>query len=320
MLFACCACQLVLADRVDYSWCPKCGGPVDWVDRREPLWVCASCEVLVTAGGQCGCGRLLKRLLVPAVAAGPTVPPPISFATARRIFIGFAMVWLALALPARAHEPWVQVLLFAARIAGVACIAVIASSSAAIRELARDRKTRILHGLEHATIKLLERRDLEVRSGCTFDGFFVLDVEHDGRWWERLDEVRDAATEAIARIRAGEHKLAYDRRCGTSLLVAGLVVAVAITAVWIAALVLGWPDEIVMSATIGALGIAMLSARTLGLAAQRVLTVSTELASARVIEVTRRALADASGLELTVAIDVVPRARGGAEAVAPLGG
>ena len=33
MTFACRTCQLVLHDGVDYTWCPKCNGTVDWIEH-----------------------------------------------------------------------------------------------------------------------------------------------------------------------------------------------------------------------------------------------------------------------------------------------
>jgi len=321
--FVCVGCALVLDDLVDYSWCPRCNKPVDWIEPGVSPWVCRKCDVLVAdspAVSSCSCGRQLMRLDPPSTEVGSRHTVSL-IATVRRLGAAVLATAITLALVDPRNERWVRPLLFVAQIASALRIAWNALLVAAVRDLLRDRKTRILHGLEHATIKVLEERGLTVRCGVTYTGFFVLDVDHDGRWWDRLDEVRDAAVDAVRRIIAGERGLAYDPRCGTSRLVATQLVAIAICGVGVSALVLGLRVPIVVTSTIAMLVAARLLAKPLGLWAQRVWTVSTALEAGRVTEVTRRPLADASALQLFVAIDVIPRKPNGpAAALSPLGG
>ncbi len=319
LTFACVPCALVLDDGVDYAWCPKCSGAVDWIDPTETTWICKRCDNLTSDAGACACGRMLVELPRPTSPRAASRAPLISFEAARRIYVGiFAAVVVTLLFDPRL-EPWLRLILFTAQLASLVWIGLAISGSRELRALIRDRETRIVHGLEHATINVLEQRGLTIRSGLTYQRWFVLEVDHDGRWWERVDEVRAAVTEAIARIRGGERQLAYHPRCGTSLLVATIVVAISIAAAGLVGLVLGLDVIEVAIATVIALAGARVFAKPLGLLAQQAWTVSTELASARVVEITRHAVADASGLELVVRLDVVACATGPAAAVSPIG-
>lgn len=78
------------------------------------------------------------------------------------------------------------------------------------------------HGLEHATIHVLSRSypgtSLIGRSDAR--GFFLYTSLP-------IEPVRDAVTEALDRMRAGEHRLAIHPNCGTNFLTAGLLATVA---------------------------------------------------------------------------------------------
>ncbi len=66
------------------------------------------------------------------------------------------------------------------------------------------------HGLEHATIHILNRRRYRL-SGRSSDGGFLLLGE------VPTEQVESAVAEALQRLQAGEHKLAVHPNCGTNL-------------------------------------------------------------------------------------------------------
>ena len=73
------------------------------------------------------------------------------------------------------------------------------------------------HALEHATLHVLGRlRPGRMLAGYSdLMGFWILgEVE--------IEDVQQAVEEALARLRAGEHKLAIQPNCGTNLAVSGL--------------------------------------------------------------------------------------------------
>jgi len=78
------------------------------------------------------------------------------------------------------------------------------------------------HGIEHATVHILTARDPSTRLIGRADttGFNIYgDVP--------TDALVSAAQEALARLQNGERALAVHPRCGTNLVVAGLLTAVA---------------------------------------------------------------------------------------------
>ncbi|MGF1505680.1 MAG: hypothetical protein GYB64_02980 [Chloroflexi bacterium] len=74
------------------------------------------------------------------------------------------------------------------------------------------RRTRRNHGLEHATIHMMQRSipDLRVIGRSDANGFWL---------WGDLptDKVEQAAHAALRRMRGGEHKLALHPNCGTNI-------------------------------------------------------------------------------------------------------
>jgi len=72
------------------------------------------------------------------------------------------------------------------------------------------------HGLEHATIHILNRRNYKF-SGRSSGGGFVLLGE------APTEEVESAVVEAMRRMKAGEHKLAVHPHCGTNLVTTGIL-------------------------------------------------------------------------------------------------
>lgn len=74
------------------------------------------------------------------------------------------------------------------------------------------------HGLEHATIHILNQRNYQL-SGRSSDGGFILlgDVP--------TEQVESAVSEALSRMKAGERKLAVHPNCGTNLVTTGFLAA-----------------------------------------------------------------------------------------------
>lgn len=84
------------------------------------------------------------------------------------------------------------------------------------------RRIRRNHGLEHGTIHLLSRRisNLRVVGRSDSRGFWLYgDIP--------TAEVREAAHDALNRMRAGEHKLAIHPNCGTNLVTMAMLSTVA---------------------------------------------------------------------------------------------
>lgn len=78
------------------------------------------------------------------------------------------------------------------------------------------------HGLEHATIHILSRRNnnLSLVGRSDWNGFTLYGPVDTA-------EVRHAATEALHRLRRGESELAVHPRCGTVLATTGLLTGLA---------------------------------------------------------------------------------------------
>jgi hypothetical protein len=262
MSFVCPRCDVVLHDGVDYTWCPSCSQPVDWVDPRglpptlpprPPRSSSAKPSGLVEAMSALTLTALLAQIVV--LALDP---------------IGFVFV--------------VPVLLAAVLGAGAFLITLLGSLGE-LAALARDHRTRVIHGLEHACLRLLERRGLGAGGGRTHDGFFEIEVANDGR--ASIEAVRQATFEAMTRLAAGDASLAFDPRCGTSLIVGiGLVSAVVVAAA-ITGLLAGVPVGILTAGTAAAGLLAWLGSRPLGLLVQRTFTVSTRFADAAVKRIVR---------------------------------
>lgn len=81
------------------------------------------------------------------------------------------------------------------------------------------RRTRRNHGLEHATIHVLGGKHYRL-SGRSDDAGFVLLGE------VPTEAVEAAVSEALRRMRGGEHSLAVHPNCGTNLLTTGFLTSV----------------------------------------------------------------------------------------------
>lgn len=324
--FACRVCRIVLHDGVDYTWCPRCNGEVDWIDGRYRVLTCTRCDLLVNKRlvehDACpNCTEPLTSISGPLGTDQPTAPSPQPLWAMTR-WIGLALIVLQaiLALFDPDAFPYLGPLLVFAQLGAFLVVAWLLVGSSELRAISTYHATRVIHGIEHATMNVLEERKVAVRSGLTSHGMFAIELPHDGTSYEHLEiTVRDAATDAISRIRFGEHTLAYDRRCGTSLLVGYALLAVAIIGAGIAALIVGAPSGLTFAFTVGAAFLAKALSGRAGLAAQRWLTVSTDFASAVVTHVEKRVSSDGDTLTAIVMIDVIPKPReSDIDAVAPI--
>jgi len=135
------------------------------------------------------------------------------------------------------------------------------------------------HALEHATVHLLSRRGpySQVMGRTTTDGFYIYGPVE-------TKEVAAAASEALARLQAGEHELAIHPRCGTNLAVAGLLAGLSSFLVWGGkGRRLTKLPRLLLAATI-----AVIAAQPLGLLVQERITTSTDLEEVAIKSVTRQ--------------------------------
>ncbi len=84
------------------------------------------------------------------------------------------------------------------------------------------RRVRRNHGLEHATIHVLSRKvkNLSMAGRSTMAGFYLYGNVS-------THEVEAAVSEALHRMRSGEHGLAIHPNCGTGLVTAGVLTSLA---------------------------------------------------------------------------------------------
>lgn len=131
------------------------------------------------------------------------------------------------------------------------------------------------HALEHATIVVLSKDHPDVRlSGVSFaSGFFVFgDV--------KTEDVRQAAAEALDRLRGREPELAIHERCGTNLAVAGMLTGLSAMTVARMRKPFNTFNNVVLASTA-----ALVLARPLGLLVQKYLTTRTPSATMRVARI-----------------------------------
>lgn len=83
-------------------------------------------------------------------------------------------------------------------------------------------RTRRNHGLEHATLRVLNQKFPQVSLGGISSPYgFVIAGN------VTTEDVAEAAVEALKRLRAGENELAYHPNCGTNFAVPGLFAGLA---------------------------------------------------------------------------------------------
>jgi hypothetical protein len=142
--------------------------------------------------------------------------------------------------------------------------------------IARIRRN---HALEHATIHVLTQRNpRRYLVGRTTTGGFYLFGEVE------IEEVAAAVSEALARLRRGEHDLAVHPRCGTNLATAGLLAGLFsfVAMSGRSKSRLAKLPQILLAATI-----AVIAAQPLGLALQKYVTTLPEVEGVTVEEITR---------------------------------
>jgi hypothetical protein len=273
MTYRCGACRIELCDGVDYASCPRCGRAVDWI----------------------------------AVEQTPTTSLPSVTRVSRAMLHVLLAAQVVLALVDPWAFPYLAGVTILIQLYALRALVEVALAPAAFYQLARDRRTRIVHGFEHATIALLDERGIAVTEGVSGPNGFSIMLPHEQRVFERLDVVEAAARAAIQRIGAGATALAYHDRCGTSWLIGNAVVSLVTVGLGVTAFILGVPPGLTFAATVIAIALAARGAVPLGRLAQRLWTVSTDFTAARVLSVTRHVTADASHVGFDVAIEVVPR-------------
>lgn len=148
-----------------------------------------------------------------------------------------------------------------------------------ILQLEPFRQIRQNHALEHATIHLLTRSDPSRHfvGRSTPRGFYI---------YGQVDTqaVADAASEALARLRAGESELAIHPRCGTGIATTGVLTGLAA----FATLGLRRKRRLAdLPALITATTLAALIAQPLGLIVQQQVTTDPDLEGVRIVRVER---------------------------------
>ena len=143
--------------------------------------------------------------------------------------------------------------------------------------IARIRRN---HALEHATIHVLTqhnpRRHLMGRT--TANGFYVYGEAE-------IEEVAAAVSEALARLRQGEHDLAVHPRCGTNLATAGVLAGLSSFVVMSGrskSRLVKLP-QVVLAATM-----AVIAAQPLGLALQKHVTTLADVEGVTIEGITRQ--------------------------------
>jgi hypothetical protein len=135
------------------------------------------------------------------------------------------------------------------------------------------------HAVEHATMHLLAQRQpyLNAVARTSLDGFYL---------YGSVDTktLADTTTEALGRLQAGQTELAIHPRCGTNLVVAGLLAGLAtFVVVGRSRARLSNLPRFLLAATL-----AVVVAQPLGLLVQEQITTSAEVAGVRVAQVTRQ--------------------------------
>lgn len=308
--FVCSACDVFLWDGVFYTYCPVCDLPVDWVDVSIPVWCCPTCDLMINEHRdeipRCGaCDLPLNRIVAlehpPAGEAAPEsktrtgrlsvlFDKAVEGLVAALLLLGFIGPLLSLAIDPQwrllALALAAPLLLIPITMAGL-FLWSLGSELRELRELVRNRRTRIIHGFEHAAAKILEADNQIVYGGVTRRGFFELHLYNQGSEKSQAAAMRKATNAAIRRIRAGERSLAYHPQCGTSMLVTATMVSLMALSSTAVGLMMELRPVTLLSLGGSYVALLLLGARPLGLLAQRFLTVSTDFRSARVLRVVR---------------------------------
>lgn len=247
-----------------YDYCPSCSTPVRTVPRHDPGPDEVEPSKSPPRAGHWRLGLLWVLMVAPVLSmalhpsframvlatAGPLVLVPVLF----------AVVFLY-AVRAQANE---------------------------LLALLRRRHVRVAHGLEHATLRVLEERGFEIYGGRTEGERFEIVVSDE----VRLRDVRSAFRAAVRRIRKGETTLAYDRRCGTSVLAGAFVASLVALVAGAAGLFTTLPLSVVVGMLVVFAIVLVPGIAPLGLLAQWTMTVSTRFAKAGLSRVAHRGAED----------------------------
>jgi hypothetical protein len=142
-------------------------------------------------------------------------------------------------------------------------------------------RTRRNHGLEHATIHVLTQKNIRraVAGHSDAGGFWLLGEL-------TTEETRQAAEEALGRLRAGERWLAIHPNCGTNLMTAGVVSGLAGALAMRGANQRGaWLERLPLAALLSIF--ALLAARPLGTRLQQRVTTSGDPGPLQIVDVRR---------------------------------
>jgi hypothetical protein len=149
-----------------------------------------------------------------------------------------------------------------------------------ILELPLINRIRRNHALEHATLHMLAKHHPNTSMGgySNTSGFWIMaDVP--------IEDVRDSVDEALARLRAGESKLAIHPNCGTNFITTGTLAGLAGAAALFGA---GkrWQDKVgrlPLAASMATL--VLIFSQPLGLSIQEHITTSGVPGSLEVVEI-----------------------------------
>lgn len=267
-------CAIDLDDGVDYTQCPRCDGHVV---ASEPAPRTRSTSS--------------TRLPTPRTASSA-------------VLLVLVAVQLVLALVAPHDVPYLAPLLVIAQLAALPGVILAVLWIPTVRALT-DERTRILHGLEHATVAVLEERGILVDHAVTLPGVFDLALANDGRSSQLVSAIDDAVATAALRVSLGETALVYTDRCGTSRLVAELGTSLVVAAAGAIALIAGLAPGYAFALTIAGLALARLTSLRLGRLAQRYLTVSTRRARTYIGRIEPEVAVDGRWLYYTVHVEVI---------------
>ncbi|GAB4578727.1 MAG: hypothetical protein Fur0022_14630 [Anaerolineales bacterium] len=153
-----------------------------------------------------------------------------------------------------------------------------------ILEIPPISRIRRNHGLEHATIHILSRKSPHTpMAGHSDTGGFWLIGELD------TDLIRQCATEALHRMKNGEHKLAVHPNCGTNFVTAGLAGGLAGAAAMLGAR--KWTDQVArLPLAVSLATLALIMTQPFGFLLQEYVTTSGKPGGMEIVDVipTRR--------------------------------
>ena len=146
------------------------------------------------------------------------------------------------------------------------------------------RRIRRNHGLEHATVHMMSKhsKDLKIHGGrAVLDGFFIYGTA-------TTEEIHVAVTEAIDRMRKGEHHLAIHPNCGTGLVTTGLMTTAATLLGSIGANA-NWAERLGRLPTMLVLSVlAVILSQPTGLSLQKHITTLGEVGDLEVVQISRQ--------------------------------